>query len=220
MKNKKDYLMAAYVVFLAFAVVYRIWCLATNHQFDNWNNIIMAVTIASYSFAYADMYKSKRDLLIDSSYKDSVLIERLEDFKILVEIEQCDAGYKNDVMLSSEEMINKTKKRINATNKSIDNCNISYGAFTITGFLLFLIIALTGFVTYDVHSLEICTVIAFFNILFTDMIIDGRRQKLEKLYEENNQHINNLIETQKHNALVSVTNNKSEENDGQVENGD
>ncbi len=224
--NKTDYLMAAYIAFLLIVIVYRVICIKTGHEFENWQRIVMAVTTSTYFFSLADFHKSLRDLEQNKKDKNCQLTEQLLTYKNIIEASDEDAeGLKTEILNQIDAYIQRDEDDNKNSDKKIKNNNTSYGAFSILGFLVFFLVSNTDFYPVDNISLDIYTMCAFFMMLFTDFIYSICNTKANAYFNNRYNSFNALIEKQETNnyylkVLKEVSEEFTEDEDGQAENGD
>lgn len=181
-KNQKP-LMLAYILFLLISVFYymasRIW----NFEFSTWERIVVATTIASYSFALASMPKymyklNKRHIDLLTEYL--LLAKKLHE----KEEETFPEGADKDFVLSNgKDIIDKTATLILKKEKSCKKCESLSFLLDASGFLLFFCVFGFEFIfNIFVQVQEIWTLWAFIIILIVDYLEAMQANKYEEIY--------------------------------------
>lgn len=161
----------AYIIFLILCMVTYMIAQLLGLEFESWNKIICAVTIASYFFTVASSLKTitnQNTLLIDYT-NDSIksICKMREDIEPLTE--------KNNV-ISVEKLDQFVIEDVEAVNR-LNKRNAKYNAliviFNVAGFLAFFcIMTFKCCFSFFENSLDIYTLIAFFLVLLSDFVED------------------------------------------------
>ena len=189
--QNKNAIKIAYIIFLIICAVYHIIADIFHLEFEAWERLVCAATIASYFFSGAS--SNKTILSITEKLKKSLEDSNKELIMIKKEREQfpekyIDSKYKEEYLDDAIEKNEKTLQKLNKKNNWTFRLNV-------IGFLAFFcIFAFTGVYRFFANSQEFFTLLAFILILvaetYEEFFMNNYYWILENSHELNKTEIN------------------------------
>lgn len=180
-------IMLAYMIFIFFCVIWHFVCRMTGSNFEMWNKIIIAVTVASYFFSLNSI--NRRIVKINEETKQ-LLYEQRDLLKGMIEdISTNEAILTEDLKEIQSKLPNKLDACEKELKKSISSLlkRKKFVLFIdVIGYLVFfMILGINGFSRLFVNITDTVTLLAFLIALLVDYmenIFDARSEE----------HINNI----------------------------
>lgn len=218
--KRNSWLMIAYIIFIFISSIIRLF-----YVFPMWESLVIAVTVSTSLFTYADVFLSLADSLesqiksrcrLDRDIQEQIAIEKpiteklYNDAQEITEPREAVEKIKRSVIklrnLNSEieEVIEDNKKSCWETRKKINRYNLGGAILSIAGFVLFLcILVYEPLKLFFIKKQDILTVTSFALVLSTQFIRDHFNQMMkheneikEQAYLKFKKHVDRLRESQ------------------------
>lgn len=190
LKNKSP-IMLSYIIFLFICLIYYIGSKAFNFQFDAWERIIIAATIASYFFTFSFCTKS----VVKIGCKAREYYKTEYDFwcsNIEVSLQIKDDEKENENK-TDDSRLKKINSMIDSISSDITKYEKLTFRFNVLGFLVFFVILTFDPISSWLSKLqEMFTLIAFVLILLVEYLEPIYYEKLENSKKELVQVFKNL----------------------------
>lgn len=192
-KKAKNPLMLAYIFFLVIALLYHVVADMVDFEFEAWQRIIVAVTIASYAFSLGSLRKSTikyQEMHLKLLNEYLPLVKKLKKKESAVLSEGTD---KDELLQLSSKTIENTTKLISDTESAIEKNEKNAFALDVIGYLMFFCIMVFDAVfTWFYSSQDTYTVLAFLLILIKEYVESSREDRYNNLF---NALVGNVQET-------------------------
>lgn len=194
-------LKLAYIIYIAVCIVYHIVTRILEVDFEMWNRIIVAVTIASYAFSFAGLPKASMRTtkkIRELNYEEKALVYRIAK-------EDVGGKFKEDI----DGILHEINSEIDSMDKDIDKLEKWAFALDVLGFVsFFCVLSFIPLFEFFAQLQDFYTLLAFFLILLAEYVEDKFE---DRLYRAKNKMLNTterieLVEEQK-----KLEKNKTEE---------
>ena len=186
-------LMLAYILFIFICIVYHIVCQITGWNFDTWNKIIIAVTVASYFFSVNSLNKMrlKKDEEIKALLSEEFILFNRFKKKL---IKEEDAPILERVI----DLIENLEISIALSVKAINRSAIKVFVFDVLGYLVFfLIMGIDGLSELFFDSTDLITLVAFMVVLLVDYLenttIETFEERSKQIKEESKKCLDTIM---------------------------
>lgn len=177
-KPERPPLMIAYMIFIAVCIIVYALSQVINFQFTLWNNIVTAVTIASFFFSGASISNTTKSLLKYLIEKNEELLEYAWKSDSLIEkyMKENNMGRPPENKLFSDNIENI----IEFNKKKLTKSKTEYFILTTIGFLsFFCILTFEPLYFYFLKSQDLYSMLAFLMVLYADYKVEYNMAKFE-----------------------------------------
>ncbi len=196
--------MLAYIIFLFVSILYYVICLIFGFEFQEWQRIVVAATIASYAFSISSGYKFLARLnanLLEFSKERLELLKQLHTKKIAIFAE----GDKDEPLNLNHPVIKNIVTSIEKREQLLQKNTKTAFWYDVVGYLLFFCVFAFRPIYEVIKSLqEGLTLLAFIMILLVEYVESTYAAKYEENYKEFNTQIKETIKQfEKHTEYIS-----------------